>query len=411
MGSVTGVTERYGGPVAELYSRRSFLAGALTAGMLSTSASYLLTRRRSITLTLATGADSTGGRAQLIAMWNQLNPDSQIVVQEINSSTQDQFAKFTQTSADIFNLDVIHIPRFAQEGRIEPVTPNNDISLLAPLQKVCEVNGSESKFWALPWNADVGMLYRRVTTPTSSIGEPPLAVMLDTAGQFVGQLDTVGSVTDEAFVVNVLEQALAQDPAIIDDQGVVSTSLGQWVHALTPLHDALLRKHVVAVAGEDSTVTAFHDQHLRYMRNWPVYYPSVDRTERAQPGTLSVQLGRLLPSAGILGGQSLAVAARSKHRSEAERAIHFLTDTPAQKLLANYGFAPTGVDAYTDPQLEAARPELSLIRSGVEQSHLRPMHANYPAFSDAVKRNVHDYFYGGQELGQQFIAEIQEALR
>jgi multiple sugar transport system substrate-binding protein len=378
--------------------------------MLSTSASYLLTRRESITLTLATGVDSTGGRQQLITMWNQLNPDTQIVVQEINSSTQDQFEKFSQTTADIFNLDVIHIPRFAAEGRIRPVTPNNDISLLAPLKTVCQVDGSESQFWAVPWNADVGMLYRRVTSRISSAGEPALKDVLGTSGQFVGQLDTVGSQTDEAFVINVLEHALAQDPAILDDQGVVSSSLGQWVHALAPLNEALRRKRVVAVAGEESTVTAFHDQHLRYMRNWPVYYPSVDRAERGQPGTISVQLGRVLPY-GILGGQSLAVAARSRHRSEAERAIHFLTDTPAQKLLAHYGFAPTGVDAYIDPQLQEARPELNLIRNGVEQSRPRPRHANYAAFSDAVKRNVHDYFYGGQELGQQFIAEIQAALR
>jgi multiple sugar transport system substrate-binding protein len=396
--------------VGELYSRRSFLAGALTAGMLSTSATFLLTRRRSIDLTLATGADSTGGRQQLITLWNQLNPDTRIAVQEVNSSTQDQFEKFSQTNADIFNLDVIHIPRFVAEGRIAAITPKNDISLLGPLKKVCQVDRSASRFWAVPWNADVGMLFRRVTSRTSSAGEPALKEVLATSGQFVGQFDTVGSPTDEAFVVNVLEQALAQDPAILDEDGVVSTSLGQWVSALAPLRDALSHKRVVAVAGEASSVAAFHDQHLRYMRNWPVYYPSVDRAERDQPGTLSVQLGRALPF-GILGGQSLAVSARGRHRSEAERAIHFLTDTPAQKLLANYGFAPTGVDAYIDAQVQEARPELSLIRNGVEQSRPRPMHANYAAFSDAVKRNVHDYFYGGQALGQQFITEIQEALR
>jgi multiple sugar transport system substrate-binding protein len=396
--------------VSELYSRRSFLAGALTAGMLSTAASYLLTRRESITLTLATGADTTGGRAQLITMWNQLNPDTQIQVHVVNSSTQDQFDKFNQTSADIFNLDVIHIPRFAAEGRIKPITPQNDISLLAPLKRVCSVGGSESDFWAVPWNADVGMLYRRVTDRTSGGGEPTLKSMLGLApGQFVGQLETVGSQTDEAFVINALEHALAQDDAILDADGVVSTSLGQWAAALHPLHDAIQRKRVLAEAGEQSTVNTYERQNVRYMRNWPVYFPAVDRSEREDPGTIEIRLGRL--PTGILGGQSLAVAAKSRHRSEAERAIHFLTDTPAQKMLASYGFAPTGVDAYIDPGLQEARPELSLIRDAVEQARPRPMTTGYAAFADAFKRHVHDYLYSGQALSQQFIEDIKAALK
>jgi multiple sugar transport system substrate-binding protein len=397
--------------VGELYSRRSFLAGALTAGMLSTAASFLLTRRESVTLTLATGVDdSLGGRGQLITMWNELNPDTQIKPLLINSTTQDQFDKFTQAPADIFNLDVIHIPRFAAEGRIQAIDPENDISLLPTVKRVCAAEGSDSDFWAVPWNADVGMLYRRVTDRTSSGGEPTLKSMLGTpAGQFTGQLDTVGSQTDEAFVINVLEHALAQDDAILDTDGVISTNLGQWVAALSPLRDALRRKRVVAEAGEAGTIRTYERNNLRYMRNWPVYFPAVDRSEREDPGTLQIALGRL--PTGILGGQGLAVSAHTRHRDEAVRVIHFLTDTPAQKLLATYGFAPTGVDAYIDSGLQETRPELSLIRYAVEQSRPRPIHQGYAAFSDAFKRHVHDYLYTGQALSPQFIEDMKVALR
>src|SRR5262245_58246320 len=55
--------------MADFYSRRSFLAGVLAAGMLSTTATYLFTRRTSVTLKLVTGADPTGGRRLLVAMW------------------------------------------------------------------------------------------------------------------------------------------------------------------------------------------------------------------------------------------------------------------------------------------------------------------------------------------------------
>src|ERR687884_336705 len=104
--------------MADLYSRRSFLAGVLAAGTLSTTATYLFTRRSSITLKLVTGADPTGGRKLLITMWNELNPHTLIEVEEIHSSTNDQFDKFTKSRADIYNLDTVHIPRFVKAGRI-----------------------------------------------------------------------------------------------------------------------------------------------------------------------------------------------------------------------------------------------------------------------------------------------------
>jgi multiple sugar transport system substrate-binding protein len=393
--------------VAQLYSRRSFLAGVLTAGMLSTSASYLVTRRESITLTLATGADPTGGRELLITMWNKLNPDTQIVVQEVNSSTQDQFDKFNQTKADIFNLDAIHIPRFRSEGKIVSFDPRNDISLLAPVRRLCQREGT-GELWAVPFNTDVGMLFRRITDKRSSGPEPTLADVLRSSS-FVGQLDTVGTQTDEAFVCNVLEHALAQDDAILDADGVLSYGLGQWREALAPLAEAVRRKQVVTAAGEDDTTRAFQQENLRYMRNWPVGFPALDRAERTKPTTAEIRLGRL--PVGVLGGQSLAVAADSDHREEAERAIHFLTDTPAQKLLATFGFAPTGVDAYIDADLQAALPQLSIIRYAVEGARPRPMHPNYAEFARRFADHTRRLLHENEQLTQRFIQDIQEALR
>ena len=230
--------------MADLYSRRSFIAGVLTAGVASTSASFLLTRREQVVLTLATGAEPTGGGRELLTtLWNQQNPDIRIAVNEINSSTQDQFAKFTERPADIYNLDVIHIPRFAAAGRIVPIAPRNDISLLAPVRQVVGIPGENERLWAVPYNTDVGMLYRRITDKRAADPEPDLKDVL-AGGSFAGQLDTVGIATDEAFVVNVLEHALAQDESILAPDGVVSFSLGQWKTALAPLAEAVRRRRL-----------------------------------------------------------------------------------------------------------------------------------------------------------------------
>jgi multiple sugar transport system substrate-binding protein len=398
--------------VAELYSRRSFLAGVLTAGTLSTSAGYLLTRRESIKLTLATGVDKTGGRELLVTMWNKLNPDTQIATQVINSSTQDQYAKFMQSRADIYNLDAIHIPRFAASEKIVAFDPRNDISLLQPVRQVCEKAGT-GQLWAAPFNTDVGMLFRRVTDKRLADTEPSLATVLHESAtgpvRFAGQLDTVGVQTDEAFVCNVLEQALAVDEAILDPDGVLSLGLGQWRDALAPLADAVQHKRLRDTAGEDDSTRAFQRETLRYMRNWPVEFLAVDREERAKVGTAEIRLGRL--PIGILGGQSLAIAADTEHRAEAERAIHFLTDTPAQKLLATFGFAPTGVDAYIDADMQTSMPHLKITRYAVEGSRPRPKHPNYAEFSRRFADHTRRYLHDNEQLTQRFIQDIQEALR
>ena len=121
------------------------------------------------------------------------------------------------------------------------------------------------------------------------------------------------------------------------------------------------------------------------MRNWPVWFPGIDRAERAEPDTAEIRLGRL--PAGILGGQCLAVASDSEHREEAETGvIHFLTDTPAQKLLATFGFAPTGLDAYIDAGLQNAAPQgLAMVRNAVEAARPRPPEPGYAAFAQRFK--------------------------
>ncbi|MFF5082433.1 ABC transporter-binding protein [Actinoplanes sp. NPDC000266] len=395
--------------MTELYSRRSFLAGALTAGMVSASASYLLTRREEVKLTLVTGSDATGGRRLLVQMWNDLNPYIKIETVEINSSTRDQYEKFISSRADIFNLDVIHIPKFADEKRIVPITPRNDISLLAPVRRL-SARPDTDDFWAVPFNTDVGVLYRRVADKAEAGPDPTLAqVMSSSSRSFVGQLDTVGSQTDEAFLVNVLEHALSQDEAILDETGQLSFSLGQWRSALGPLAAAIRGRRVGAEAGEDDTNRTYQRSGLRYMRNWPVYYPAIDRAERTKPTTDEIRLGRL--PIGIIGGQSLAVSADSDHQDEAVEAIHFLTDAHAQLLLAKYGFAPTGLDAYIDPVVTETMPHLKVIRNGVESSRPRPMHHNYAAFAETFAGHMHRFLYDGEQLTQQFITDIQGKLR
>ncbi|SDT66094.1 ABC-type glycerol-3-phosphate transport system, substrate-binding protein [Actinoplanes derwentensis] len=395
--------------MAEVYSRRSFTVGVLSTGLLSSAAGYLYTRSDPVTLTLATGAEPTGGgRSLLINLWNRLNPDITIALKVINSTTQDQYEKFTESPADIYNLDIIHIQRFAEAGRITPIEPQNDISLLAPVRRACRTDDESGRLWAVPFNSDVGMLFRRITDKRVADPEPELRDVLKLNG-FIGQLDTVGPQTDEAFVINVLEHALAQDPLILDQEGVLSTSLTQWQGALKPLAEALRSGRIQSRTNEEDTIRAFKQENLRYMRNWPVWYPSVDRDERTEPGTAEIRLSRL--PTGILGGQNLAIDTDTPHRVAAEKVINFLTDTSAQKLLATYGFAPTGLDAYIDEDLKLSAPHLAMVRNAVEDARPRPMHPRYAEFAQRFKEHTYAYLRRGDPLTQRFVQDIQEVLK
>ncbi len=124
---------------------------------------------------------------------------------------------------------------------------------------------------------------------------------------------------------------------------------------------------------------------------------------------MEIRLGPL--PVGILGGQSLGIAEDTRYSVEAEQAVRFLTDIPAQKLLATFGFAPTGIDAYTDPSVAAAIPHLGAIRNAVERSRPRPIHHNYAEFAKKFKEHTEKFLRGDQDLSDGFIRDNQGALR
>jgi multiple sugar transport system substrate-binding protein len=346
-------------------------------------------------------------------MWNDLHPEIRIEPQVIPSSTNDQFQNFIEKPADLYNLDVIHIPKFVDAKRIRRI--KGDFSMLGPVKRICQVQGTQDEYWAVPFNTDVGMLFHRITAK-GELGDPPslrgvLAQAQPGAPQFVGQLVSGGTQTDEAFVVNVLEHALAQDPGILTEDGAISFNDSQWRNALKPLRDAIGNKKVLKAAGEEKTTDAFRTLNLLYMRNWPGEYLVVDRPERTELDTVEIKVGSLGTGVGILGGQSLAIADDTRHPAEAELVVGFLTGPPAQKLLATYGFAPTSVDAYTDPAVNAAIPHLGEIRNAVEASRPRPIHRNYAEFARKFKQYTHGYLHENQDLAEGFASDIQAALR
>jgi multiple sugar transport system substrate-binding protein len=359
-------------------------------------------------------------------MWNQANPEFPVSIEIDPGRSGDQRRSMTKAAdngtADILNLDIVDIPEFAAANRISPISLDENLFVTGIL-KSAAVNGRDGLYWAAPFNTDIGVLFERIPAGGPAAEPLDLPSVLDElvhAGTFgfVGQVGPGSSASDEAFAVNILEHVLAGDPALLgndtklDERNSPFYEVARWQQALVPLRTAIADGRVLPKDNEPTSVDAFMNAKSGFMRNWPVAYR--DLMER---GDADAREGRIkvhsFPSA-ILGGQSLAVAANSSHKSQAIRLIEFLTSDVAQKVLAVYGLAPSRVAAYADPHLRNTIPYLETVRLAVEQAarngRMRPIHRNYAAFTKAVATHIRPILATTSPVPSAFTDEIRAAL-
>lgn len=410
--------------MGESYSRRDFLTGVLVCGTATAATLGLYSGSRPVSdveLRLATGRDPSGGaRDLLIKLWNDTNAHTKVSPDIDEGQTGDQLtnmeAKARNGEVDIVNLDTIHLRRFIDEGLITPV----DVGDAGPFLKSTLIAQQHegNSFWAVPFNTDVGMLFER-PGPGDGAADHTLKTVIDEladpsrkiAGrQFVGQLGPRSSADDEAFVVNVLEHALAEKSEILGKDGLPADELTLWQAALDPLHRAILQDRVVRSRSEDVSVVDFNvAPRPRYMRNWPVAYRTLQR--QSDPDVMTGRIAVRSLSPGILGGQSLAVVKKSRNVARAKEVIRFLTGAEAQKIIAAHGLAPTRIEAYNDDNLKAFIPHLGEIRGAVESARVRPAHKEYRKFSQVVRAHVGQLLaIDSVPLPSRFIDEMRDAL-
>lgn len=408
--------------MSERYSRRDFLIGALTSGTLTAGALYLLPGGRStpaIELTLATGADNTGARQLLVDIWNMVNPTVTVRLHTVRGATGDQRGEMEDLAengqADIVNLDIIHIPYFASRGFITPIELENPNAFLERALIAGRVENDGRHYWAVPFNTDVGLLFQRRPDYRVAPDAATLAEVIDNAPpgsrSFVGQLQPTASISHEAFVVNVLEHALSQDPDILSADGQPSYDLPRWQAALEPLVAAIRDERVALANTEGRTLDLFMGAdglQPQAMRNWPVAYRTLQQRNDSDVRTGRIQVDSL--PLGVLGGQSLALVRKSRHHSAAADFIRFVTGEAAQKVLAAHGLAPTRIAAYNDENLSAFIPHLETIRDAVEKARPRPIHANYEAFAKAILDHGRVLLHQGVDLSPQFIEDLVVSL-
>lgn len=342
-------------------------------------------------LTILSGRDETDGgqRRLLVDLWNRVHEAHPARIVEVSSnadraySTMLSAAQAGEPGYDVYNLDIPWVPQFAQSGYLRVLDGAAGDGFLS---RPWAAGTWEGEPYALPFNSDVGLLYCNLDLITEYYdGEvpttDPIPVGKGWAGLDAFAHEVFGAVGGErpglsrptvdtaialqladyeGFTVNLWEILLgtgavtvdaAGRPVFEDVDGIARTveSLAGRLRASSDGPSGTARS---LAFDEQGSLAAFAAGRAVFLRHWPRALRLLRGADAApfRVGFMPV------PGGGVLGGQSLAVAAASRYPVAARRLVEFLTDERShQVIFERGGFAASREAPYRDPAAPWAR--------------------------------------------------------
>jgi len=350
------------------------------------------------------GGEGTVLRTQL-QRFMQENPGIRVIQRDTPDAADQRHQLYVQwlnaqaSEPDILQLDAIWTPEFAAAGWILPLDRfNPDTSAFFPV--TIEANRWQRRLFAMPWFADVGMLYWRTDlmprAPTS-LGELEQEAQRARARGVRFGLVWQGA-RYEGLITVFLEYLGAYGGKILED-GKVLVSSPEGLQALTAMRDEIYATGVVPPSvltwHEEEARFAFQNGDAAFMRNWPYAYPIMgDSAVSRVAGRFAVAP---MPAAAsgaptaALGGAQLAINARSKHPAAAWAVIDFLT-RPEQMLerARVTGQFPPRRALYDDPALaRSLAVPVAQAREIIEHAVPRPVTPVYTELSEILQVQLH----------------------
>lgn len=357
----------------------------------------------------ALGAEGTLVARQL-KQFMQLHPDIHVELQRTPDDASQRHQLYVQWlnarvgNPDILQLDVVWTPEFAAAGWVLP------LDRFAPatadfFPATIEANSWAKKLYALPWFADVGLLYRR--TDLAPAEPRTLAEMSAEARDAMSRPGgpQYGIVWQgaryEGLITTFIEYLGAFGGRILDERGQVVVNRPEAVHALEFMRDELYGSRIapldVLTWHEEEARYAFQNGNAVFMRNWPyAYEPMSNPKDSPVAGKYTVSP---MPSSGAatghstaaLGGAQLAINAYSESPDAAYRLIAYLT-APEQMLqrAQAVGQYPTRPALYDDARLAASLAiPLAQARRAIESATPRPVTPIYTELSEILQIELH----------------------
>jgi multiple sugar transport system substrate-binding protein len=152
--------------------------------------------------------------------------------------------------------------------------------------------------------------------------------------------------------------------------------------------------------GEPEALQLFQAGDAAFMRNWPYAWAELNKPDSPLQGkvaftTMVSEEGQ--PHAATQGSWGLSLLAGSEHKAAAVEVLRFLTSAEAQKQLnLRWGYTPTRLSVFEDPELLAANPVLADLQQALAAAVLRPLSPVYAQLSDLLYRDVNTVITGDQ---------------
>jgi multiple sugar transport system substrate-binding protein len=358
----------------------------------------------------ALGAEGTLVAKQL-KRFMQLNPGIRVELQRTPDDASQRHQLYVQWlnarvgNPSILQLDVVWTPEFAAAGWVLPLDrygPAKSDFFPATIT----ANTWAGKLYALPWFADVGLLYRRTdlvpAEPQSleQVVADARAAMARKGGPRYGIV--FQGARYEGLITGFVEYLGAFGARIIDDNGEVVVNRPEAVRALEFMRDELYGSRVapldVLTWHEEEARFAFQNGNAVFMRNWP--YPVAAMSDTAQSAVAGKFAVSPIPksatapaghSTAALGGAQLAINAYTEHPDAAYKLIAYLT-APEQMLerAQAVGQYPTRFGLYDDPRLRGAISiPLESARRAIESATPRPVTPIYTELSEILQIELH----------------------
>jgi trehalose/maltose transport system substrate-binding protein len=335
------------------------------------------------------------------------------------------------SNPDVYGIDVIW-PRILNEYFID-LKPYFANETLLQFPAIAASYTVDNKLVALPYRADIGLLYYR-TDLLRQYGyrEPPrtwdeleiMAARIQAGERAKGKEEFWGFVwqgaATEALTCNALEwQAAEGGGQIVEEDKTISVNnphairawqrAARWVGSISP-------PSVIGYKEWDSLNVWVAG--AAFMRNWPTAY--VDSQAAGSPIRNKFDVtflpGGKAGRVGTLGGAGLAVSRFSAHPREALELVRYLSRRDVQvKRSRALSAPPTLPELYELPEVLEPNPRFALVsqafRTGVVSRPSNVTGKKYQEVTDAYVQAVHSALTGEKSAPEAATALENELVR
>jgi len=373
------------------------------------------------TLRIFTGGQQRPDVMRKIAdEYQKKNPNVKVEV-EVGGATSEAQQQYLSTvlSAkdpvlDVILIDVIRPAQWAAQGWAEPLDSylGADKAKLLPtyLKAYAEANQVNGKLVALPYFADAQFLYYRKDLLEKYKQPVPKTwdEMMETAkiitdGEKNPQLQgfsTAGAPIEGTVCTYLVPLWGAGSDMTKDGKLNLDTPEARQPFQLygRMKQAGVLPKNVAEIPTDRIRVD-FQAGNVVFAQNWGYFWNRVendaDTKVKGKVGVTILPHDKGGKSATCIGGWQLAVSAFSKNKAEAVKFARWLSSPEVSKMQAIMAsHLPVFPSVYKDPEVLKANPWFADALPVVETAKSRPVSAQYPQVSDAIRSNMNAYLAG-----------------